>query len=183
MRPFPTTKTDHKDTRAILNSVPEGGPELLQKFDLARIRTAVAGSKHMIEGVSHITFVVRDLERMKVIIETVLDGKEVYSSGDDTFSIAREKFFLIAGLWVAIMEGDPLERPSYNHLALKISEDRLDEYRRRIEGLGLRILPGRARIEGEGRSVYFYDEDNHLFELHTGTLEQRLQRYNGERNR
>lgn len=27
------------------------------------------------------------------------------------------------------------------------------------------------------REVYFYDFDNHFFELHTGTLEQRLERY------
>jgi len=30
---------------------------------------------------------------------------------------------------------------------------------------------------GEGRSIYFYDHDNHLFELHTGNLEERLARY------
>jgi hypothetical protein len=32
-------------------------------------------------------------------------------------------------------------------------------------------------VEGEGMSLYFYDYDNNLFELHTGTLEQRLARY------
>jgi hypothetical protein len=26
-------------------------------------------------------------------------------------------------------------------------------------------------------SLYFYDDDNHLFELHTGTLAERLERY------
>ena len=35
----------------------------------------------------------------------------------------------------------------------------------------------RERVPGEGRSVYFYDSDNHLFELHTGTLAERLERY------
>ncbi len=32
-------------------------------------------------------------------------------------------------------------------------------------------------MAGEGRSLYFHDHDNHLFELHTGTLEERLARY------
>ncbi len=38
-------------------------------------------------------------------------------------------------------------------------------------------MPERSRVESEGRSIYFYDYDNHLFELHTGTLEERLERY------
>jgi len=36
-------------------------------------------------------------------------------------------------------------------------------------------------VDGEGESLYFYDFDNHLFELHTGTLEERLARYSEQR--
>ena len=50
----------------------------------------------------------------------------------------------------------------------------------RIRKAGLDLEPPRARVEGEGRSIYFYDHDNHLFELHTGTLKERLGRYEGE---
>nr|WP_277871356.1 hypothetical protein [Chroococcidiopsis cubana] len=41
----------------------------------------------------------------------------------------------------------------------------------------MEIRESRSRVEGEGSSLYFYDYDNHLFELHTGTLAQRLARY------
>ena len=43
--------------------------------------------------------------------------------------------------------------------------------------MGLEIRPPRQRVPGEGRSLYFYDDDNHLFELHTGSLGERLERY------
>jgi len=43
--------------------------------------------------------------------------------------------------------------------------------------MGIKILIGRSRVEGEGKSIYFYDFDNHLFELHTGTLAGRLKLY------
>jgi catechol 2,3-dioxygenase-like lactoylglutathione lyase family enzyme len=131
----------------------------------------------MIEGLSHITLITRDLERMSAIVEQVLDGREVYSSGDDTFSLSREKFFVVGGHWIAIMEGESLAERTYNHVAFKIAPEDVDAYRRRIESLGLTFRESRPRVEGEGRSLYFYDDDNHLFELHTGTLEERLERY------
>lgn len=86
----------------------------------------------MIKGISHITFIVKDLEKSTNFLTQIFDAKEVYSSGNKTFSISKEKFFLINKTWIAIMEGD---------------------------------------------SLYFYDYDNHLFEIHTGTLEKRLYKY------
>ncbi len=131
----------------------------------------------MIEGISHVTFIVRDLEQMAAFLTTVFGAEEVYSSGDATFSISREKFFLIGGVWVAIMEGDPLAEKTYNHVAFKIPDDEFDAYSERVRSTGVEVRESRSRVEGEGRSLYFYDHDKHLFELHTGTLEQRLARY------
>lgn len=130
-----------------------------------------------VEGISHITLVVQDLERSARLLSDVLDAQEVYSSGDRTFSIAKEKFFLIGGVWVAIMEGPAVTERTYNHIAFKVLEEELELYKRRLENAGVEVLEGRSRIEGEGQSLYFYDYDNHLFELHTGTLERRLKAY------
>ncbi len=131
----------------------------------------------MIEGISHITFIVQDLEKMKHVIVEVLGGEEVYSSGDETFSVSKEKFFLVNGLWIAAMEGESLNMRTYNHVAFKVQPDDLPRYKSAIERLGLEMKESRPRVEGEGHSIYFYDYDNHMFELHTGTLEERLERY------
>ncbi|MER9952851.1 FosX/FosE/FosI family fosfomycin resistance hydrolase [Mesorhizobium sp. M0047] len=131
----------------------------------------------MIEGLSHMTFIVRDLDRMTEILEGILDAREVYASGAEQFSLSREKFFLIGDIWVAIMEGEPLPERSYNHIAFKIDDADFDRYAERVKALGLDTRPPRPRVEGEGRSIYFYDDDNHMFELHTGTLAERLARY------
>ena len=131
----------------------------------------------MIEGLSHITFIVKDLERMKRLLVGALGGKEVYDSGDKQFSVLREKFFEVGGIWIAVMEGAPLSEQTYDHVAFKIPADDLPRYRTAIEKLGLTIREPRPRIDGEGQSLYFYDFDNHLFELHTGTLTERLAAY------
>jgi len=129
------------------------------------------------EGISHATFVVRDLERMARLICDGLGGREVYDSAKKNFSVSHEKFFLVGGTWIAAMQGDAPDQRTYSHLAFKVSETALPEFEKRLRGLGVEIKPPRSRVEGEGQSLYFYDFDNHLFELHTGTLAQRLQRY------
>jgi catechol 2,3-dioxygenase-like lactoylglutathione lyase family enzyme len=130
-----------------------------------------------IEGISHITFIVKDLDRMARFLCDGLGAEEVYDSARRNFSLSREKFFVLGGIWLAAMEGEPPAERSYRHLALKVAEADLDAFEARLRALGVDIQPPRPRVEGEGRSLYFYDFDNHLFELHTGTLDERLKRY------
>lgn len=128
-------------------------------------------------GLSHITLIVRDLERTAAMLKSVLQAREIYSSGDQTFSLSKEKFFLIDDLWLCLMAGDALNERSYNHIAFQIQEEDYANCLAAIEKAGLELRPARPRVEGEGRSIYFFDYDNHLLELHTGTLEQRLASY------
>lgn len=130
----------------------------------------------MIEGISHITLLVTDVEKSGALFKALFDAKETYSSNQKQFSISREKFFIVGGIWFALMQGNALER-SYRHIAFKIKDEDLAHYRAKIESLNLEILPGRTRHPEEGQSIYFYDYDNHLFELHTGNLETRLAFY------
>ncbi|EUJ29450.1 fosfomycin resistance protein [Listeria cornellensis FSL F6-0969] len=75
------------------------------------------------------------------------------------------------------MEGDSLPSRTYNHIAFKINDADYEAYLEKIVALGLEIKAGRPRVDGEANSIYFYDFDNHLFELHTGTLGERLRKY------
>lgn len=128
-------------------------------------------------GLSHMTFIVQDLDAMEEILTKVLGAKRIYDSGAATYSLSRERFFDVAGLWVATMEGEALPTRSYNHIAFQIDDADYDTCLKAIHVLNLDVRESRPRVEGEGRSIYFHDYDNHLFELHTGTLVQRLERY------
>ena len=107
----------------------------------------------------------------------VLDAKKIYDSGDRTYSLSKERFFNIGGIWVATMEGESLRDKTYNHVAFKMAVEDYDKKLQRIQALGLEVREGRSRVDGEGRSIYFYDFDNHMFELHSGTLQERLRCY------
>lgn len=130
-----------------------------------------------VTGLSHMTFIVQNFDMMEDILTKVLGAKRIYDSGAATFSLSRERFFDVAGLWIATMEGEALPSRNYNHIAFKIDDADYDACLRAVHTLGLDVRESRARVEGEGRSIYFHDHDNHLFELHTGTLAQRLERY------
>jgi fosfomycin resistance protein FosX len=130
-----------------------------------------------IKGLSHITFVCKDLEKTALMFKHIFGAEEVYSSGDKTFSISKERFLKVSGLWIAIMEGNPIEK-TYNHIAFQVDDEDLPAFEERVRSLGLTILQGRKRENAEGDSLYFYDYDNHLLEFHTGNLETRLEYYN-----
>ncbi|MBL4931208.1 hypothetical protein [Clostridium paridis] len=86
----------------------------------------------MIEGISHITFIERDLEKTTKLFKSLISEVEYYLN--------------------------------------------------KIKELNLELKPPRERVPGEGYSIYFYDYDNNLFELHTETLEKRLESYSNINN-
>lgn len=131
----------------------------------------------MIESISHITFVVKDLERTAELYKNLFGAEEVYDSGETFHSLSKEKFFIIGGEWIAVMENPSIVKRTYHHLAFKISELDIPLFEEKIKRFGLETFPKRSRIKGEGISIYFYDYDNNLFELHTGTLQERLAAY------
>jgi catechol 2,3-dioxygenase-like lactoylglutathione lyase family enzyme len=132
----------------------------------------------MITGLNHITLIVKDLNKSSELLIYLFGAKEIYNSGDDYHSLSKEKFFLVNNIWIALMQGDDSINKTYNHIAFTIAESQFADYLSKIEKLGLEVLDDRKRIKGEGISIYFYDYDNHLFELHTGSLNERLKEYN-----
>jgi catechol 2,3-dioxygenase-like lactoylglutathione lyase family enzyme len=132
-----------------------------------------------ITGLSHVTFIGRDLERTARLWRDGLGAIEVYDSARRNLSLSREKFFLVGGVWVATMQGEPTPR-SYKHVAFKVSEAELPAFESRLRSLGIEVRPPRPRVDGEGVSLYFYDYDDNLIELHSGSLEERLERYKNQ---
>ncbi|MDZ8053792.1 MAG: VOC family protein [Aulosira sp. ZfuCHP01] len=102
----------------------------------------------MIQGISHITFIIRDLEKMTSFLTTIFDAQEVYASGEQIFSISKEKFLLINDLWIAIMEGEPSPEKTYNHVAFKIAAEDYELYAARVKSLGVDAKEDRNRVEG-----------------------------------
>ena len=128
----------------------------------------------MIQSVNHVTYSVSDLERSVEFYRDVLKA-EILVEGKKT------AYFNIAGLWLALNEEKDIPREeikySYTHMAFSISDDDFDEWYQWLEDNEVNILEGRKRSIQDKQSVYFTDPDGHKLELHTGTLEDRLNYY------
>ena len=48
-----------------------------------------------VNGLSHITLISSDLNRLEEILINVLDARKVYDSGEEQFSLSEERFYLI----------------------------------------------------------------------------------------
>src|SRR5699024_7036795 len=134
----------------------------------------VIGGRKMIQSVNHVTYSVSDLERSVEFYRDVLKA-EILVEGKKT------AYFNIAGLWLALNEEKDIPREeikySYTHMAFSISDDDFDEWYQWLEDNEVNILEGRKRSIQDKQSVYFTDPDGHKLELHTGTLEDRLNYY------
>ncbi|MEW9095457.1 MAG: FosX/FosE/FosI family fosfomycin resistance hydrolase [Clostridiaceae bacterium] len=131
----------------------------------------------MIESISHITFIVKNLDKTTELFKELFNAKEVYYSGEKKHSLFKERFFIIGNQWIAVMEDENILNRTYHHLAFKILDSHIDSYLDKIKSLNLELKSPRKRVPGEGYSIYFYDYDNNLFEFHTETLEKRLASY------
>ena len=129
-----------------------------------------------ITGLSHVTLIVRDLERAARLWVDALGATQVYDSGQRPYSLSEERFFVLGGVWVALMKGEPVAR-CYRHVAFQADAQDIVAHERKLRELGVEIRPARPRVDGEGISLYFYDYDNNLLELHSGSLQERLARY------
>lgn len=131
-----------------------------------------------IQGINHVCFSVSDLTASMDFYERILGAKPLVNGR----SLA---YFDLNGLWIALNVEDVAREPmpmTYTHIAFTVAEEELDAWMKRLRDGEVRILPGRERDERDKRSVYFLDPDGHRFELHTGSLQDRMDYYRADKD-
>lgn len=128
----------------------------------------------MIKSINHICYSVSNLDNSIRFYKDILCG-ELLVSGKTT------AYLDIGGLWVALNEEKDIPRNeiqySYTHTAFAIEESEYNSWHQWLKKNNVNILEGRTRNLRDKQSIYFTDPDGHKLELHTGTLENRMNYY------
>ncbi|MFS0780886.1 metallothiol transferase FosB [Bacillus sp. 1P06AnD] len=127
----------------------------------------------MIKGLNHITISVSSLEKSILFYQHIFNA-QLIMRGENT------AYFSLNGIWLALNEERLIERNlpnTYTHLAFTVEEADIQVLEKILTEYGAEIEIGRKRASEEKSSLYFRDPDGHLFEFHTGNLDDRLQFY------
>ena len=132
----------------------------------------------MIQSINHVTYSVSDIKQSIAFYKDILKANILVESN-------KTAYFTLGGLWLALNEEKDIPRNeiqySYTHLAFTIDESEFKEWYQWLKVRNVNILEGRTRDIRDKKSIYFTDPDGHKLELHTGTLQDRLDYYKEEK--
>ncbi|MES3705544.1 MULTISPECIES: FosB/FosD family fosfomycin resistance bacillithiol transferase [unclassified Staphylococcus] len=132
----------------------------------------------MIQSINHVTYSVSDIKQSIAFYKDILKANILVESN-------KTAYFTLGGLWLALNEEKDIPRNeiqySYTHMAFTIDESEFKEWYQWLKVRNVNILEGRTRDIRDKKSIYFTDPDGHKLELHTGTLQDRLDYYKEEK--
>jgi catechol 2,3-dioxygenase-like lactoylglutathione lyase family enzyme len=125
----------------------------------------------MLGPISHIALIVSDPARTAALFQqlfAVPTVKRVDEEGHD------ETFIKLGETWCLLAQGR-MERPrTGDHIAFRVSKAELDAAAAKLKVMELEFILARSDT-----SLYFFDYDNHVFELDTTDLDAELKASRG----
>jgi fosfomycin resistance protein FosX len=120
----------------------------------------------MLKSISHIALTVREPGRTAALFRTLFDAECRERTDDDGH---LETFVRLGGTWFVLVAAPSERTRTGDHVAFSTTREVLEATVAKLQAMGLEFI--RAR---DDRALYFFDYDNHVFELDTEDFEETL---------
>ncbi|MDE2271065.1 MAG: VOC family protein [Xanthomonadaceae bacterium] len=121
---------------------------------------------NMLGKLSHIALIVRDPSRTASLFAEVFGATPIQRTDEDGHD---ETFVQLGETWFVLVKAD-VERPlTGDHVAFRVSPATLAAVAEKLEAMGREY-----RLARSDTALYFFDFDNHVFELDTVGVESEL---------
>jgi catechol 2,3-dioxygenase-like lactoylglutathione lyase family enzyme len=120
----------------------------------------------MLESLSHIALVVKDPARTAALFRDLFGVRPIERKDEEGHD---EIFLRLGGVWIALVGASVERARTGDHIAFRATPEVLEATVARLEALGREFIRARA-----DRALYFFDYDDHVFELDTEDLDRHL---------
>ena len=121
----------------------------------------------MIESISHIALVVRDPAKTAALFRDLFGARAVERDDEEGH---HEISVRLGGTWIVLV-GAPIQRArTGDHIAFRATPEVIEATVAKLQAMGREFI--RARSD---RALYFFDDDDHVFELDSEDIAPELQ--------
>jgi catechol 2,3-dioxygenase-like lactoylglutathione lyase family enzyme len=120
----------------------------------------------MIESISHIALVVRDPAKTAALFRDLFGARAVERDDEEGH---HEISVRLGGTWIVLV-GAPIQRArTGDHIAFRATPEVIEATVAKLQAMGREFI--RARSD---RALYFFDDDDHVFELDSEDIDSEL---------
>jgi len=120
----------------------------------------------MLDTISHIALIVKDSSRTAALFKNLFGAAILVRKDADGH---EETYVKLGRTWFVLVQAE-VDRPrSGDHIAFSVSKSTLLETAENLRRMNVEFFLARSDT-----ALYFFDYDNHVFELDTSDLEREL---------
>lgn len=120
----------------------------------------------MLKSISHVAFTVKDPARTAKLFQDLF-GARVLERKDDEGHL--ETFVRVGDTWIVLVGAQVERTRTGDHIAFHVTPDTLEATATKLQAMGREFIRARGNT-----ALYFFDYDDHVFELETHDLEKEL---------
>jgi catechol 2,3-dioxygenase-like lactoylglutathione lyase family enzyme len=120
----------------------------------------------VLDAIGHIALIVRDSSRTATLFKDLFGARIVVRKEDDGH---EETYLRLGRTWFVLVQADTDRPRGGDHIAFSVSRSTLLESAEKLKAMSVEFFLARSDT-----ALYFFDYDNHVFELDTTDLDREL---------